>query len=126
MADATATHTATRSSSVPNKRKRIDDAPEPPVLVADAKWSDIWFEDGNVVIQAEGTYFKVYRGALAASSPIFQDMFRIPQPPSRGEITVEGCPVVYLSDTAADVTIVLQALFLRGCVLSIFKCNEMG
>ncbi|KZP13429.1 hypothetical protein FIBSPDRAFT_869357 [Athelia psychrophila] len=74
--------------------------------------SDVWFEDGNVVLQAEGTHFKVYRGALAAHSPIFQDMFAMPQPPSEGEGTVEGCPVVHLSDTAADVTIVLRALFL--------------
>ncbi|KZP13430.1 hypothetical protein FIBSPDRAFT_753509 [Athelia psychrophila] len=74
--------------------------------------SDIWFEDGNVVIQAEGTHFRVYRGALAAHSPIFKDMFAMPQPPSEGEGTVEGCPVVHLSDTAADITIVLKALFL--------------
>ncbi|KZP28193.1 hypothetical protein FIBSPDRAFT_817787 [Athelia psychrophila] len=106
------------SSSAPNKRKRIDDAPEPPVPVASTTRSDIWFEDGNVVIQAETTQYKIYRGALAASSPIFRDMFGMPQPPSQGEVTVEGCPVVHLSDTAADVTIVFQALFLRGHVVA--------
>ncbi|KZP13431.1 hypothetical protein FIBSPDRAFT_797890 [Athelia psychrophila] len=74
--------------------------------------SEIWFEDGNVVLQAEGTHFKVYRGALAAHSPIFKDVFAMPQPPSEGEAAIEGCPVVHLSDTAADVTIVLKALFL--------------
>lgn len=79
--------------------------------------SDVWFEDGNIVIQAERTQFKVYRGTLAVHSPIFKDMFAIPQPPIEGEGTVEGCPVVHLSDTAADVTIVLKAIFLiQGCV----------
>lgn len=78
--------------------------------------SDIWFEDGNVIIQAEKTHFKVYRGGLAANSSIFKDMFSMPQPPSAGELDVEGCPVVHVSDTAEDIAIVLQALFLRGHV----------
>ncbi|KZP08288.1 hypothetical protein FIBSPDRAFT_874708 [Athelia psychrophila] len=80
--------------------------------------SDIRFKDGNVVIQAEET-LKVHRGVfkLGADSSVFK-IFSMPQPPpSEGEVTVEGCPVVHLPDTAADVAIVLQALFLRSHVV---------
>ncbi|KZP28189.1 hypothetical protein FIBSPDRAFT_276064 [Athelia psychrophila] len=113
-------NTSTIATNVQNKRKRVGgDTPEPPVPVPSATRSDsIWLDDGNIVIQAQTTQYKVHRSILAAHSPIFRDMFSMPQPPSEGEVTVEGCPVVHVSDRAADVTIVLQALFLRGHVVA--------
>ncbi|KZP02293.1 hypothetical protein FIBSPDRAFT_686775, partial [Athelia psychrophila] len=75
--------------------------------------SSIWYHDGNVVLQAEGTRWKVHQGILAESSSVFRDMFSIPQPPSRDTELVEGCPVVQLSDTAKDVECVLQAICKR-------------
>ncbi|KZP11463.1 hypothetical protein FIBSPDRAFT_899028 [Athelia psychrophila] len=107
MSDGTASHTT-------SKRKRVEEAPELPIPVRSTTRSDIWLEDGNIVIQAEGTQFKVYRGILAAHSPIFKDMFSMPQPPSEAEVTVEGCSVVHVADLAVDVAIILRALFLRG------------
>lgn len=35
---------------------------------AGATRSDVWFEDGNIIILEEGTHFKIYRGALTAHS----------------------------------------------------------
>lgn len=81
----------------------------------------IWIRDGNIVLQAEGTQFKVYQGLLALQSVIFRDMFAIP-PPSTGQDQVEGCPLVHLSDTAVDIAIMLEAIFLRRCVdLAVYK-----
>lgn len=74
--------------------------------------SDPWFNDGTIVIQAESMQFRVYRGILAASSPIFSDMFSIPQPPDNSE-SVEGCAVVHVSDSAEDWQYVLKALCER-------------
>jgi hypothetical protein len=67
-----------------------------------------WFDDGNIVLEAELTQFRVYRGILSAHSAIFKDMFALAQ--SSGEGYVEGCPVVHLSDSAEDVRIVLEVL----------------
>ncbi|KZP13135.1 hypothetical protein FIBSPDRAFT_753926, partial [Athelia psychrophila] len=67
--------------------------------------------DGNVILQAEGTQFKVHRGILAESSSVFKDMFGFPQPPEAYTEVVEGCPVVRVSDSAQDMKIVLQAIF---------------
>lgn len=38
-----------------------------------------WFKDGNVVLQAADTQFRVYKGILAAQSDVFETMFSIPQ-----------------------------------------------
>jgi len=69
----------------------------------------MWFTDGNVVLEAEETQFRVHRGILALHSTVFKDMFEMPQPSE--EPTVEGCPVVQLSDTAADVERLLNAVY---------------
>ncbi|KAF7969601.1 hypothetical protein HWV62_26837 [Athelia sp. TMB] len=78
--------------------------------------SDIWFEDGNVVLQAERTQFRVYRGMLARNSSVFRDMFSIPQP-APSEESADGCAVVCLPDAAQDVEIVLRALTEPGFVI---------
>ncbi|KAJ7106402.1 hypothetical protein C8R43DRAFT_1045799 [Mycena crocata] len=71
---------------------------------------DLWFEDGNLVIQAGDTQFRVYRGILAKRSPIFQDMLSLPQP-ADSEL-VAGCPMVRISDSALEATAFLKAIFL--------------
>lgn len=91
------------------KRARTDVDDAPPLAPTR---SDIWFEDGNVVLQAENTQFRVHRGVLTKSSEVFRDMFAIPQP-----ATVDECPLVHLADTAEQVQWVLKALYGdRKCV----------
>lgn len=101
------------------KRKRVDDDADRDANVVEimpqAVRSEPWLEDGNVVLQAEGKQFRVHRSTLSLNSSIFRYMFGVPQPPEEGE-TVEGCPVVHLSDSAEDVKIVLDAVFQRRCV----------
>ncbi|KAJ7882848.1 hypothetical protein B0H13DRAFT_1721346 [Mycena leptocephala] len=74
-----------------------------------------WFEDGDLVIQAEGCQYRVFRGILAARSPVFQDILSFPQPPA-AEL-VEGCPLVHLHDSARELTVFLQAIFDSGFFL---------
>ena len=76
----------------------------------------LWFDDGSIVLQAESTQFRVYRGILAANSPVFKDMFSLPQP--NGEELVEGCPVVTLHDSAVDMGHFLRSIHDAGCVTS--------
>lgn len=60
-----------------------------PALTRD---KDVWFEDGNIMVVAQDTGFRIYRGVLAAHSPIFGDMFTMSQP-TNAEL-LDGCPVV--------------------------------
>ncbi|KAJ7127282.1 hypothetical protein C8R43DRAFT_700116 [Mycena crocata] len=73
---------------------------------------ELWFDDGNLVIQAENSQFRVFRGILAARSSVFQDMLSFPQP-SDAELVV-GCPLVRLPDSLWEVTVFLKAIFLPG------------
>lgn len=90
------------------KRMRTeDDAP-----TAIKRSSSIWLEDGNIVLQAENTQFRVHRGTLSMHSPIFADMFSITQSTFLGTDMVDGCPIVHMSDSAEDLHYVLEALYL--------------
>ncbi|KAJ7142088.1 hypothetical protein C8R43DRAFT_1109255 [Mycena crocata] len=69
---------------------------------------ELWFQDGNLVIQAGKSLFRVYRGILATHSPVFEDMLSFPQPPD-SEL-VDGCPLVRLPDASNEVAVFLKAL----------------
>lgn len=73
---------------------------------------DLWFEDGNVILQAEQSFFRVYTGILSARSTVFRDMFSFPQPET--EDLMEGCPIIVLHDSAEDVNYFLKAIYDSG------------
>ena len=76
--------------------------------------SDLWFDDGNVILIAEGIGFRVYRGVLARQSEVFRDTFEIPQS-TAVHATGPDCPIVHLSDDGAEeVTVMLNILFTSG------------
>ena len=69
---------------------------------------DFWFDDGNVVLAAQRTAFKVYRGLLATHSTVFSRMF---QASSQDESeTLDGSSVIRLPDSSQDVTHFLEVL----------------
>lgn len=68
-----------------------------------------WYADGNVVLQAESTQFRVHRTLLSLHSVIMKDCFDCPQPVDNE--TVEGCPVIHLSDSAKDIDILCGLLY---------------
>ncbi|KAJ7119183.1 hypothetical protein C8R44DRAFT_878682 [Mycena epipterygia] len=70
---------------------------------------DLWFPDSGLVFQAGNSLFRVYGAMLAARSPVFKDMLSFPQPPDSE--TLDGCPVVKLPDSAADVARFFRAIF---------------
>ncbi|KAJ7020165.1 hypothetical protein C8F04DRAFT_1128121 [Mycena alexandri] len=94
-----------------------------PAPVQPYRVHDLWFEDDNLILRAENALFRVSKGILAARSSVFRDMLSFPHPQSRNsqmndgdneaedEHTYEGCPVVRLHDSVADVTAFLKAIF---------------
>jgi hypothetical protein len=67
-----------------------------------------WIEDGNLILEAESTRFRVYKGILVKHSYVFRDMLSIPQPADQE--LFEGLPVVRLHDSSKEVTYFLSAL----------------
>ncbi|KAJ7223084.1 hypothetical protein GGX14DRAFT_352018 [Mycena pura] len=71
--------------------------------------SEVWHDDGSVVLQAENTQFRVHWSVLSLHSSFFREMRALPQPPDQP--SVEGCPVIRLHDSSADVQYLLDALY---------------
>ncbi|KAJ7319061.1 hypothetical protein DFH08DRAFT_713983 [Mycena albidolilacea] len=90
------------SESPPAKRRRMDGAEE-------LTRSDIWHDDGSVVLQVESTLFRVHWSVISLHSPFFRGMRDLPQPAEQPSI--EGCPVVVLHDSSEDVQYFLHALY---------------
>lgn len=80
-----------------------------------AGYSDfkLWFDDGNVVVRMPcGAAFRVYRGTLCRESPVFADMFSVPQDGHEVEMYEDtGCPVVDLPDERLGVELLLSVIF---------------
>ncbi|OBZ75019.1 hypothetical protein A0H81_05172 [Grifola frondosa] len=73
---------------------------------------DLWFHDGSIVIVAGDTAFRVYQGLLMKQSEIFRDLFSMPQPVVVE--TMDGCPVVKVSDSPKDMKYLLEAIHSLG------------
>ncbi|KAJ7725332.1 hypothetical protein B0H16DRAFT_1895121 [Mycena metata] len=98
------------------KRRRTesttDATAEAPPLVRSAEY---WFDDGNIILQAESTQFRVAKSVLSMHSSVFRDMFLLPLPSD--EAMVEGCAVVVLQgDTALDWIVLLGVIYPKRLV----------
>jgi len=96
-----------------SKRKR-QASPEVPERTR----SELWFEEGTIVLQAENVQFKVHRDILSKHSLVFKDMLSLTQHSSADGPLVDGCAVVDLHDSAQDVEYMLRELYSLRSVLS--------
>jgi BTB/POZ domain-containing protein len=70
--------------------------------------SDVW--DANLVIRSSDfVNFRVHKAVLAMASPFFKDLLSLPQP-SNCE-TVDGLPVVQLSEDSELICILISILY---------------
>lgn len=78
--------------------------------------NQFWYPDGTIIVVAQSIGFRIYKGLLAEASEMFHDMFNNASPsppPSQAERSVtpsDGCPVVRVSDTAAEIRSLLNVL----------------
>lgn len=71
----------------------------------------IWFEDGNVILQTQDTLFRMYKGILSRESPVFKDMFSMPQSSTTTQSChSSGCPLVTIWDDPSTMELFLVAL----------------
>ena len=98
-----------RASGPSVERKEDDDETNPQVKVV--RSSKFWFEDGNIVLQAEHTQFRLHRSVLSTHCPTFRNMFACSLPENGS--TVDGCPLVDLSasETLEDVKNLVKILY---------------
>jgi hypothetical protein len=83
-----------------------------PSVADSVRSAEVWYDDGNLVLQAENTLFRVHRSILTRKSAVFSEMLAVPQPDKSSEKAVDGCEVVQLGDdTAYDMEQVLRAIY---------------
>lgn len=78
---------------------------------------EFWYSDGNIILVARDVEFRVFKGILAEHSPVFRDMFSLPQPlPAKPSVASadDMCPVVHLSDSPEDLRHVLRVYMPKG------------
>lgn len=92
------------------KRPRVEDLGSPGDRLTRTSRSELWFDDGNIVLAVGGTAFRVYKGLLSKSSTILAGMLSAPR--SAFAEKFEGCDVIRLrGDEPADVARVLELIF---------------
>ncbi|KAI0070333.1 hypothetical protein K474DRAFT_1608890 [Panus rudis PR-1116 ss-1] len=69
-----------------------------------------WLEDGNIILIAQNTSFRVHRSVLSRQSDVFKDMFSVPGLEDHSE-KMHDIPIVYLSDNASEVSVFLSAIY---------------
>lgn len=80
----------------------------PTVREGPVRHPELWYDDGTIVIKAENTLFRVYRGQLVRRSEVLCKLLSSPE--LKPDEEVEGCPVVELFDSASDVEHLLRAM----------------
>ena len=87
---------------------------------------EFWYEDGTVIFVTRNVEFRMCKGLLADHSPVFRDMFSLPQPPDPPEADCTPRPVVHLADSPEGLRYVLRIYMARGdprCVLLTNACQ---
>ena len=92
------------------------------------KDAQVWLDDGNVVVVAQNTAFRVHKSLLSRHSDVFRDLFTIPQPPVCGGVVdlYDNCPVVHVSDTSFDFRELLRVIYggVRSAVVHIYVLDQ--
>ncbi|KAI1795310.1 hypothetical protein LXA43DRAFT_992303 [Ganoderma leucocontextum] len=73
---------------------------------------EFWLPDGNIILVARNTAFRVYRALIAAQSTVFEDMFTVST--SNSDELFEGCSVVHLSDSPEDLAHLFRILLPKS------------
>lgn len=101
-------------SDIQNGEKKDAEHMQFPQSVLRKRDEEFWYSDGSIILVAGDVEFRIYKGLLADHSPVFRDMFSLPQPPVIASLTIDTCPVVHLSDSPYDLRHVLRAYMPKG------------
>ncbi|RPD53660.1 hypothetical protein L226DRAFT_459840 [Lentinus tigrinus ALCF2SS1-7] len=98
------------------RKRSLQDETQVPIPAKRARTGELrkdeefWYEDGTIELLAGDVRFRVYKGVLAKHSPVFADMFSLPQPQSASSCQVLESQAVHLDDSPEDLRIVLKAI----------------
>ncbi|KAF7974706.1 hypothetical protein HWV62_11493 [Athelia sp. TMB] len=100
------------------QQENIATTTDSPVTYASSPFNDA---DADVILRSsDNVYFKVFKLLLSMGSPLFKDMFSLPQPPTSSEDgageTKGGVPVIQVTETAKILRMLLSMCYPMGAV----------
>lgn len=110
------------------KKRKVDDVNDkPPLLECHER---LYYDDGNVIIIACSTLFRVHQSILTSNSSVIKALIA-----TVGDIEIDGelgkatCPKIVLEDSKEDVERLLESLYDTRCVCSLvtaFPCADFA
>lgn len=91
------------------KRSRLEYTPELSEVLPAGRYERLWFEDGNIILEAEKTQLRVHKSVLSKHSEVFRGMFGLTQ--LQGDVDIDGIAFVHLPDKAYDIRIALDWMY---------------
>ncbi|GJE90726.1 hypothetical protein PsYK624_068700 [Phanerochaete sordida] len=86
---------------------------------------ELWFDDGNVVLQAGNMIFCVHRGLLAQRSSYMKELFEtISLTPPQYQVKYKSLPLICINSSAEDARILLSAVYDRNVFESALSNNQ--
>lgn len=80
---------------------------------------DFWFDDGNVILIAGESSFRIHRSVLSQNSSVLRQLLDLPRP--SGSALMDGCPVIYLPESAHHIGALLGALYGKTYAIRRFR-----
>ena len=104
---------------VPGANTSGSSQPSFATLVA-LRHAELWFSDGNLIIDAVGISFRVYAGILERHSPVFRQLLNGLQSEDGSAKAVDGCRLLRVADKGADLAEMFSVLYDggKGCVVT--------
>ena len=93
------------------------------VIPATFPLDDVELPSGGVILRsADRVDFRVYKSIMAIASPVFRDMFSLPQQPTTNELTndgtasndeqmVDGLPVIQVTEMSGALNVLLRTIY---------------
>ncbi|GJE89893.1 hypothetical protein PsYK624_060050 [Phanerochaete sordida] len=113
MPASTRSRRSTDDADMPNKRRKVEPAEDVENALRDEslgeRSEEFWFEDGSIILAAQGMSFRVHKGVLALRSDVFKTLL---DDPSLEQL--EGCPVLRVEDRGRDLRDLLHIMYNGG------------
>lgn len=71
-----------------------------------------WYRTGDIIIITQGkTAFKIHSDVLGRKSKVFNDLLNHDAPRPANEDTMDGCPIMHVTDRPSDFEIFLKLIY---------------
>ncbi|KAJ7165418.1 hypothetical protein C8R46DRAFT_647360 [Mycena filopes] len=106
------------------KRSRVSTSnSEEDIIYVDTRDDDYYFDDGDLVIRAGNTLFKVHKFLLSRDSSMFKDMFALPGAGKDGANASTDATALQVSDTVEAFRALLWVLYALPPELQAYLTN---